>query len=327
MKKIILWLTIMLSISAQININKDPFAHTYSIVARDDETGDIGVAVQSHWFSVGPVVAWGEAGVGVVATQSFVNVSFGIRGLELLKEGFTPEEAVKKLIEDDEASDFRQLAILDIEGNSYSYTGSKCVDFASNIFAQNYSVQANMMLNSTVPKAMEDAFNRSKGLPLAERLMSALEAAENEGGDIRGKQSASLLVLRGKSTGKTWEDRLVDLRVDDHKNPLEELKRLLKVHRAYEHMNNGDLAVEKNDMETALKEYSLAEEMFPGNEEMLYWRAVTLANNGHLDDALPLFKSVFEKNMNWHEMTKRIVKNGLLTVDEKSLNKILEVVK
>jgi len=327
MKKIILLLVIVLSMSAQININKDPFAHTYSIVARDAETGDIGVAVQSHWFSVGPVVAWGEAGVGVVATQSFVNVSFGIRGLELLKEGFTPEEAVKKLIEDDEARDFRQLAILDIEGNSYSYTGSKCVEFASNIFAQNYSVQANMMLNSTVPKAMEDAFNKSKGLPLAERLMAALEAAENEGGDIRGKQSASLLVLRGKSTGKPWEDRLVDLRVDDHKNPLEELKRLLQVHRAYEHMNNGDLAVEKNDMETALKEYSLAEEMFPGNEEMLYWRAVTLANNGHLKDALPLFQSVFEKNMNWHEMTKRIVKNGLLTVDEKSLNKILEVVK
>ena len=327
MKKLILILLFTSIGFAQIKINEDPFAHTYSIVARDSSTGEIGVAVQSHWFSVGPIVAWGESGVGVIATQSFVNVSFGPRGLALLKEGLSPEQAVKKMIDEDEGRDFRQLAILDKDGNSYSYTGSKCVEFASNIHGNNYSVQANMMLNSTVPKAMEASFNNSSGLPLAERLVLALEAAENEGGDIRGKQSASLLVLRGESTGKPWADKIVDLRVDDHKNPLEELKRLLKVNRAYEHMNNGDLAVEVNDMETALREYSLAEEMFPGNEEMLYWRAVTLANNGMLEDALPLFKTVFEKNMNWHIMTPRITKNGLLTVDEESLNKILGQVK
>ncbi len=327
MKKLILLLFFAITLFSQIRINEDPFAHTYSIVARDSETGDMGVAVQSHWFSVGPIVAWGEAGVGVVATQSFVNVSYGLKGLDLLKEGFSPKQVVNKLTTEDEGRDFRQLAVLDKNGDSFSFTGKKCVEYASNIYGKDYSVQANMMLNSTVPKAMEESFKNSKGLPLAERLVLALEAAQKEGGDIRGKQSASLLVVRGESTGKTWEDKLVDLRVDDNKNPLEELKRLLKVHRAYEHMNNGDLAVEVNDMETALKEYSLAEEMFPGNEEMLYWRAVALANKGHLDEALPLFKQVFEKNINWHEMTKRITKNGLLIVDDESFTKILGQVK
>lgn len=327
MKKLLFIFFFTITLFSQIKINEDPFAHTYSIVARDEKTGDIGVAVQSHWFSVGPIVAWGEAGVGVVATQSFVNVSFGPRGLQLLKDGLLPEEAVKELIKDDEGKDFRQLAILDKDGNSYSFTGAKCVEYASNIYSDNFSVQANMMLNSTVPKAMEESFKTSKGQPLPERLIAALEAAQNEGGDIRGKQSAALLVFKGKASDQPWNDKIVDLRVDDSENPLIELKRLLKVQRAYEHMNNGDLAVEKNDMEKALKEYSAAEEMFPGNEEMLYWRAVTMANNGMLDEALPLFKKIFEKNMNWHEMTKRITKNGLLTVDKESLNKILGQVK
>ena len=171
---------------------------------------------------------------------------------------------------------------------------------------------------------MAESFNTSKGT-LAERLVAALEAAQKAGGDIRGKQSAALLVVSGKSTGKVWKDRKVDLRVEDSSEPIKEIKRLLKVHQAYEHMNNGDLAVEKNNMKLAMEEYSTAEKMFPDNLEMKYWKAVTLANNGELEKSLPIFKEVFSKDKNWKTLTKRIVKNGLLTVDEKSLNRILSI--
>ena len=257
--KIIFVLTVicLLSVSnAQQYKTDSPFAHTYSIVAFDPETGDMGVAVQSHWFSVGTVVSWGEGGVGVIATQSFVNVSFGPRGLELLRNGKTPQEVVDELIKGDEGREFRQLAVLDAKGNAASFTGKKCIQPAGNIVGNGFSVQANLMSNDKVWPAMAEAFKKSKG-PLAERMLVALEAAENAGGDIRGRQSAALLVVRGKSTGKIWEDKLVDLRVDDSAEPLIELKRLLKVHRAYEHMNNGDLAVEKNDMENAISKLTI----------------------------------------------------------------------
>jgi len=304
-----------------ITFYKEPFAHTYSIVARDPATGEMGVAVQSHWFSVGSIVSWGEAGVGVVATQSFVNPSFGIRGLELLKSGKSPQKAVDELISSDEGRDVRQLAILDSKGRSASYTGRNCIREAGNIAKENYSVQANMMLTDKVWGAMSKAFEESEG-PLAERMITALEAAQSEGGDIRGKQSASLLIVKGESTGKIWEDRYIDLRVEDNTEPVEELKRLLKVFRAYEHMNKGDYAVEKNDMELAKKEYSAAEEMFPENLEMKYWHAITLVNNGKIEDALPMLKEVFSKDTNWKTLTERLPKSGLLK--EEDLRKILE---
>lgn len=300
---------------------KDAFTHTYSIVARDPDTGEMGVAVQSHWFSVGSIVSWGEAGVGVVATQSFVNPSFGIRGLELLKSGKSPQEAVDELISSDEGRDVRQLAILDSKGRSASYTGKNCIQEAGNIAKENYSVQANMMLTDKVWSAMSKAFEESEG-PLAERMITALEAAQKEGGDIRGKQSASLLIVKGESSGKIWEDRYIDLRVEDNPEPVEELKRLLKVFRAYEHMNKGDYAVEKNDMELAKKEYSAAEEMFPENLEMKYWHAITLVNNGKFEDALPMLKEVFSKDTNWKTLTERLPKSGLLK--EEDLRKIRE---
>ncbi|HWA05346.1 MAG TPA: DUF1028 domain-containing protein, partial [Ignavibacteria bacterium] len=265
---------------------------TYSIIARDSVTGEMGVAVQSHWFNVGAIVGWGEAGVGVVATQSFVNPAFGIKGLDLLKQGKTPQQVVDELIAGDEGRDFRQLAVLDKDGITASYTGSKCVDAAGNIAGKNYSVQANLMLNEKVWPAMEIAFTQTAG-PLAERMLVALQAAQQMGGDIRGMQSASIIVWKGSSTGKPWEDKLIDLRVEDNPDPLAELKRLLTVQRSYEHMNAGDVAVEKNDMTLALKEYNAAMEMFPDNLEMKFWTAVTLANNGRLDEALPLFNIVF----------------------------------
>ncbi len=318
----LLFTFISFQISAQTFFGNEPLAHTFSIVARDTETGEMGVAVQSHWFSVGSIVAWGEAGVGVIATQSFVNPSFGQRGLELLKQGKTAQEVVDILIASDEGRDVRQLAIVDSKGNSASYTGSKCISEAGNIAGDNYSVQANMMLNNTVWGAMSKAFENLTG-PLAERLITALEAAQNEGGDIRGKQSACLLVVRGTPTGNIWEDRLIDLRVEDNPNPTIELKRLLRLHRAYDHMNAGDLAVEKNDMKLAMDEYNTAMKMFPENLEMKYWTAVSLANTGDVEKSLPMFKEIFEKDNNWKELTKRLIPVGLLIVDEKILEEII----
>jgi len=311
------------STNAQTFYSPNPFAHTYSIVAYDEERGEMGVAVQSHWFSVGTVVAWGEAGVGVIATQSFVNVSFGPRGLELLKKAKLPQDVVNELIETDDGKEFRQLAVLDVKGNVATYTGNNCIQPAGHKMGKSYSVQANLMLNDKVWPAMAEAFEKSTG-PLAERMMTALEAAENAGGDIRGKQSAALVVFRVKPTGNVWEDKLVDLRVDDHSEPLQELRRLLNVHRAYEHMNNGDLAVEKNDLLKAMHEYSAAMKMFPDNLEMQYWTAVALANNNRLEEALPIFKNIFSKNENWKILTPRLVKPGLLNVSNDYLNKILE---
>jgi len=310
---------------AQNTFYSEPFAHTYSIVARDPDTGEMGVAVQSHWFSVGSIVAWGEAGVGVVATQSFVNVSFGPRGLALLKRNKTAQQVVEALIASDEGRDVRQLAVLSANGSVDAYTGKNCIPDAGHYVGENFSVQANLMLNDKVWPAMAETFESTDG-PLAERMIAALEAAQEVGGDIRGKQSASILIVRGESTGNVWEDRLIDLRVEDHPHPVQELKRLLRVHRAYEHMNDGDLAVEHGDMELAMKEYSAAENMFPDNEEMKYWHAVTLVNNNRLEEALPLFAEVFKKNENWKILTPRLIPVGLLEVNDKQLKRILSVI-
>jgi uncharacterized Ntn-hydrolase superfamily protein len=311
--------------------SQNPLAHTYSIVARDTITGEMGIAVQSHWFSVGSVVSWAEAGVGAIATQSLTNISFGPKGLEMLKQGMNAQEAVDNLIAEDEGRDYRQLAIVDAGGNVAAFTGKKCIPDAGHITGDNFSVQANLMVNKKVWPAMEKAYSNSQS-PLAERMIEALAAAQKEGGDIRGQQSASILIVKGESPDKVWEDKLIDLRVEDHPDPVNELKRLLKVHRAYEHMNKGDLAIEKEDFELAMKEYSAAEEMFPENLEMKYWHAVTLASIGKVDEALPLFKEVFSKDENlpdskasWRTLTPRLVPIGILTVDEDDLNKIISV--
>jgi uncharacterized Ntn-hydrolase superfamily protein len=303
----------------------DPLCHTFSIVARDPETGEMGVAVQSHWFSVGSIVSWGEAGVGVIATQSFVNVSFGPRGLEMLKQGKTSREVVDALIASDEGRHVRQLAIVDAKGNAAAWTGEKCISQAGHEIGDNFSVQANMMLNKTVWPAMAKAYRGSKGQPLAERLMTALEAAQVEGGDIRGKQSAAILVVRGKSTGKIWEDRLIDLRVEDHPEAVREIRRVMKVYRAYEFMNAGDVALEHNDVDGALKAYGSAEQMFPDNLEMKYWHAVSLVNIGMLKESLPLFKSIFDQDNNWRLLTERLPASDLLNVKAADLKRILSL--
>ncbi|MBK8654724.1 MAG: DUF1028 domain-containing protein [Haliscomenobacter sp.] len=310
---------------AQKPYGREPLAHTYSIVAIDPETGDMGVAVQSHWFATGTIVIWGEAGTGVVATQSFVNPAFGPEGLALMKNGMIAPDALAHLIASDEGRDFRQLALLDSKGRVAAYTGSKCIEAAGHQEGAGYSVQANLMANGSVWPAMAKAFEASKGQPLAERMLLALEAAEAAGGDIRGKQSAALLVVSAKNTGQSWVDRKVDLRIDDHPTPLPELRRLLRVHQAYGHMNAGDLAVEKGDMAKAMEEYGAAEALFPDNLEMQYWHAIALVNAGKTEEAMPLFRKIFLRDGNWKTLTPRLTKNGLLVTSEETLQQILQL--
>jgi len=314
-----------LNIKAQTSeISGDAFAHTYSIVARDAKTGEMAVGVQSHWFSVGPLVAWGKSGVGVVATQSFVNPAFGPEGLDLLDKGFTPEEAVETLINNDEGRDFRQLAILGKSGDNAAFTGTKCVAEAEHINGDNFSVQANMMLNDEVVPAMARAFTENVNLPLAERVVAVLKAAQDAGGDIRGKQSAALIVVGPDKVEEVWKDKKIDLRVDDHENPIEELDRLLKTARAYEFMNRGDLAMEEGNVEKALEEYGTAESMFPDNLEMRFWKAVALANSDRLEEAKQIFDRIFDEDENWRTMLKRLPKAGLIDVTETELEMLIK---
>ncbi len=308
-----------------LDIKSAPFAHTYSIVARDDKTGEMGVGVQSHYFSVGGIVAWGESGVGVVATQSLVNVSFGLKGLELLKQGKSPREALDILLAADEGRDVRQVSILDVQGRVATHTGSKCIIHAGHIEGDNYSVQANMMLTDKVWSTMSKTFESHENIPLAERVVKTLASAETVGGDIRGRQSAAILVVGRKEAENKWEDKLIDLRVEDHEHPVEELSRVLKLYRAYRHMDEGDLAMEHNDMKTALKEYDSALSLFPKNLEMKFWTAVTLANNHKTKKALELFKTVFDSDNNWRLLAERLPKSDLLNVSEEELNKILSI--
>lgn len=325
MKRLIVLSVMLLSVLTNARmLSGEPLTHTFSIVAYDQQSGQIGVAVQSHWFSVGSIVSWAEAGVGAVATQSLVNVSFGPRALESLKKGYSPQKTVEELVNADEGRDFRQLAVIDEKGRVATHTGEKCIADAGHIIGKNYSVQANMMLNKEVVPAMSKAFEQSSG-PLAERMVAALQAAQKAGGDIRGQQSAAIIIVRVKSTGKSWEDRLIDLRVEDHPNAVKELARILAVFRAYEHMNKGDLAIEKGDEKTALQEYAAAEKMFPNNTEMKFWHAVALVNIGKVDLALPIFKKIFAEDKNYIELTRRIVSNGLLKADEATLQNITTI--
>jgi uncharacterized Ntn-hydrolase superfamily protein len=285
--------------------------HTYSIVARDPATGQMGVAVQSHWFSVGSVVTWAEAGVGAVATQSFVEPAYGPRGLNLIRTGKPAPDALKALLAADPQRDTRQVAFIDAQGRTGVHTGAKCIQAAGHVAGKQFTVQANLMEKPTVWPAMARAFESAKG-DLADRLLAALEAAEKEGGDIRGRQSAALLVVKAKSSGKPWEDRLFDLRVEDHPDPLGELRRLVGVRRAYGHMDAGDVCATKQDWTCASREYSAAARLVPDNVEAVFWHAAALAGAGKVQEALPLFEKVFAREPKWAELVKRLPAAGLL---------------
>ena len=302
----------------------DPLAHTFSIVARDAATGDFGVAVQSHWFQVGPHVPWAEAGAGAVATQSFVKIDYGPRGLQLMKAGKTAQEALDFLLAQDPQKDVRQVAMVDREGRVAAWTGPKCIAAAGHQTGTGYSVQANLMDKPTVWPAMARAFEAAKG-DLADRMLAALDAAQGEGGDIRGRQSAALIVVRGKASSEPWKDRIVDLRVDDHPEPLAELRRLLTLHRAYEEMNQGDDAVAANDVPAAVRHYTRASELAPDIAELPFWQAVSLFVAGQEEKALAIFKDVFAREERWVRLVPRLPASGLLPEDPKKIEKILTV--
>jgi uncharacterized Ntn-hydrolase superfamily protein len=296
--------------------------HTYSIVARDSVTGEIGVAVQSHWFSVGTVVSWAEAGVGAVATQSLAEVNYGPLGLDLMRAGKTAQQALTSLLAGDPQREVRQVAMVDAKGNVAVHTGSHCIAQAGHSRGNQFSVQANLMENNTVWDAMARAYERTQG-DLAQRLLAALDAAQAEGGDIRGKQSAAILIVSGTSTGRPWADRVVDLRVDDSTDPVREIRRLVDVHRAYEHMNEGDARLALNDVDGAMSEYAAAAQMMPNNVEVKYWAAITMITAGREKEAMPYFREVFAKDRNWLEVTKRLPAAGLLPDDPGLIEKIL----
>ncbi len=319
-----IFLLVTLGYGAGIKEKGSRPVHTYSIVARDPGTGQLGVAVQSHWFSVGPLVPWIEAGIGAVATQSFVEVSYGPLGLDLMRAGRSAHQALKALLEIDPQKEVRQVAMIDINGQVAVHTGKSCIAEAGHFIGDQFSVQANLMLKNTVWPAMAKAYQSTEG-DLIDRLMATLEAAEAEGGDIRGRQSAAIIVVSGKPSGQAWKDRIIDLRVEDHPDPIKELKRLVKVHRAYQHMNKGDEYMAEQDVESALKEYKTAEELSPDNIEMVFWHAATLAGLGRVDESLPLFKKVFEADFNWAILVPRLPKSGLLPDKPGLIEKILSV--
>jgi len=297
--------------------------HTYSIVAIDKETGEMGAAVQSHWFSVGSSVIWAEAGVGAVCTQSFIEPSYGPLGLELMRAGKTSEEALAGLLRTDKSEAVRQVAMIDNQGRVAAHTGKKCIPEAGHFIGNGFTCQANLMLKDTVWNAMARAFEGTSG-ELVDRLMAALEAAEREGGDIRGKQSAAILVVKGKGSGAWWKDRIYDLRVEDNPAPLIELKRLIRLKKAYNSMNRGDDLLTENKVEEAMQSYNHAMEMFPDNAEMVFWTAVTLASTGKVDESLPLFRRVFAMDANWAILVPRLPQVDQLPKDKALLKKILD---
>lgn len=302
----------------------EPLAHTFSIVARDSVTGELAAAVQSHWFSVGTSVIWGKSGVGVVATQSFIRKAYGPLGLAAMETGQDPQNALSDLLKQDSGREVRQIAFLNTKGITATYTGKQCIAYASDLHGLNYSVQSNMMLTDQVCSAMKKAFLGNSKLPLAERVLACLKAAQSVGGDIRGKQSAALIVVSGTPVLETWNDKKVDIRVDDSENPIPELTRLLRLQRAYDHMNQGDLQVEKGNMQLAMKEYGAAEKLFPKNLEMQYWHGITLANNHRIIEAGKILKRVYALDPNWRQLTLRLPKAGQLTLSPKELKQIID---
>ncbi|MDO8837269.1 MAG: DUF1028 domain-containing protein [Vicinamibacterales bacterium] len=302
---------------------RGPLAHTFSIVARDPATGEMGVAVQSHWFSVGSIVTWAEAGVGAVATQSFVDPSYGFKGLQFMKDGVPPPDAQARLVEADAQRDGRQVAFVDAQGRVGAFTGANAIAAAGHSVGTQYSVQANMMANARVWPAMAQAFETTRG-DLAARLLAALDAAQAAGGDIRGQQSAALLIVRPVPTGRPWAgaDRVFDLRVEDHPEPIAELKRLVRLSRAYAHANRGDELFAEQKVEAALHEYAAATSYAPEVLELPFWQAVTLASVGRLTEAEPIFRQVFAKEPHWANLVPRLPAAGLLPKDAGLVEKI-----
>jgi uncharacterized Ntn-hydrolase superfamily protein len=299
---------------------------TYSIVARDSATGEIGVAVQSHWFSVGTAVPWAEAGVGAVATQSFAEPAYGPLGLELMRMGRSAPQALQALVTTDPDSAVRQVAMIDAQGRVAAHTGSRNVQAAGHHVGHGYSVQANLMENASVWPAMARAFETAKG-DLAERLLQALEAAERAGGDVRGRQSAAIVVVRGTSTGRPWADRLFDLRVEDNPAPVAELRRLVTLARAYRKLGEGDEWVTRGDMAKAVEAYGAATSIVPDaatNGEAAFWTGISLAGAGKPDEAVAYLRRAYAVHPQWAEVVGRLPAAGLLPNDPALVQRLVQ---
>jgi len=284
---------------------------TYSIVARDASTGELGVAVQSHWFSVGSVVTWAEAGAGAVATQSFAEPAYGPKGLALMRLGVDAQAALTALLSADELRARRQVAFVDANGAVAVHTGDQCIAAAGHAIAEGVSTQANMMRNDRVWPAMLEAYHTSSG-DLAERLLTSLDAAETAGGDVRGRQSAAMLVVAGASSGQPWRDRRFDLRVDDSADPLGELRRLVTINRGYHRMDIAEEREVAGDVAGALAEYEAARVFLSGNDEATFWSAVLMADAGRVDEARALFDEITAREPGWAELVRRLPDTGLL---------------
>jgi uncharacterized Ntn-hydrolase superfamily protein len=275
---------------------------TYSIVALDPETGEVGVAVQSHWFSVGPLCAWARAGVGAVATQSVVEPAYGPNALDRLAEDVGAQQALGELLAADPLAAVRQVAVIDVRGQIGVHTGQDCIAHAGHVTGEHYSCQANMMARDTVPAAMSQAFEASAG-PLQDRLLAALDAAEAEGGDVRGRQSAGMVVV--PADGEPWR-RTVDLRVEDHDVPLDELRRLLTLQRAYDLAGAGDELLAAGRTDEAGELYKRAAEIAPGSDELLFWSGLARAQTGDLEGGVAAVRRAVEENPNWLVLLDRL---------------------
>ena len=283
---------------------------TYSIVALDESTGELGVAVQSRWLASGAVVPWARPGVGAIATQAFTDARYGVAGLDLLAGGTTPESALRELLAGDPDPEIRQIGIVSATGEAAAHTGAECVHEAGHLVRRGVTVQANMMERATVWPAMLTAFELGVG-DLADRLMAALRAAEAEGGDIRGRQASALLVVPGGPDPKPWRTRF-DLRVDDARDPLDELDRLLGLARAYEALDEGLEAVAVGELAAALALIERAASLAPDDDQIRLWLAVAVFDSGEEDRGRALYRSALAAEPRAGEHLRRFVAAGQL---------------
>jgi len=287
---------------------------TYSIVARDSKTGEMGVAVQSHYFSVGSIVTWAKAGVGAVATQAMAEISYGPLGLQLMAAGKSAPETLASLLRGDPKRESRQVAMVDAAGRVAAHTGSKCIPYAGHVLGDQVSCQGNIMRKETVWNAMHKSYVKNGRLPLAERLVAALEAGEEAGGDARGKQSAAILVVAPKLFPNDWSGRLVELRVEDHPTPVPELKRLLRYQRGYEWVNKGDDLLTSKKYTGALKAYTKGLELVPEVLELKYWVGLSMLGTKEKAMGIDMLKEVFAEDPNWVKITRGIIKTRTLPI-------------
>jgi uncharacterized Ntn-hydrolase superfamily protein len=275
---------------------------TYSIVARDQDTGELGAAVQSHWFSVGSLCIWARPGVGAVATQSIVEPAHGPNALDRLGAGDNAATALAVVLAADDSAALRQVGIIGARGAPAAHTGRDCIAYASHVVGDSWSCQANMMERDTVPAAMSAAFAASAG-SLGERMLIALEAAEAEGGDVRGRQSAAMLVVPPE--WEAWRARL-DLRVDDSAEPLVELRRLFGLHSAYELAGEGDDLLAVGRVDEAGSRYRAAQELAPHSDELLFWAGLAMAQAGDVTGGVEAVRSAVAVHANWLVLLARL---------------------